>query len=154
MTIRAYRPTDCPHLAKLFYDTVHAIHVNDYSRQQLDAWANGIVDLEEWNHSFLEHVTLVAEKDGRIVGFGDIDKTGYLDRLYVHKEYQRRGIAAAICNELEQSVESDTFTTHASITAKPFFEHRGYQVLRKQQVERNGVLLTNYVMEYLRGKLP
>ena len=38
-------------------------------------------------------------------------------------------------------------TTYASITAKAFFEKRGYKTVRKQQVERNGILLTNFVME-------
>ena len=38
-------------------------------------------------------------------------------------------------------------TTHASITAKSFFLKRGYQVIKEQQVIRNGVVLTNYVME-------
>ena len=38
-------------------------------------------------------------------------------------------------------------TTHASITARPFFEKRGYRVVKEQQVERHGVLLTNFVME-------
>ena len=39
---------------------------------------------------------------------------------------------------------------HASITARPFFEQRGYRVVRQQQVERGGVLLTNFVMEKVR----
>lgn len=146
MIIRKYLPTDCHNLAQLFYDTVHSIHENDYNKQQLDAWATGTVNLEEWNRSFLEHVTIVVEMDDRIVGFGDMDHTGYLDRLYVHKNYQRQGIATAICDALEQMVNADTVITHASITAKPFFERRGYQVLREQQVERHGVVLTNYVM--------
>ena len=37
--------------------------------------------------------------------------------------------------------------THASRTAKPFFEKRGWRVVKEQQVERHGVLLTNFVME-------
>jgi len=37
--------------------------------------------------------------------------------------------------------------THASITARPFFEKRCYKVVLEQQVERRGVLLTNFVME-------
>ena len=76
-----------------------------------------------------------------------MDKTGYLDRLYVHKDFQRKGIATAICRELEKSVDSEKIITHASITAKPFFLNRGYKVIREQQVERGGILLTNYVME-------
>ena len=33
-----------------------------------------------------------------------------------------------------------------SITARPFFERRGYRVVREQQVERQGIMLTNFVM--------
>ncbi len=95
----------------------------------------------------MEHFTVVAVDDDVIVGFGDIDKTGYLDRLFVHKNYQKRGIAKAICDELEKKVNTERFITHASITARPFFEKRGYRVLKEQQVEREGVILLNYVME-------
>lgn len=76
---------------------------------------------------------------------GDIDKTGYLDRLFVHLGYQRKGIATAICNRLESAVQ-ENIVTHASITARPFFEKRGYKVAREQQVERQGIFLTNFVM--------
>ncbi len=55
------------------------------------------------NASFLRHRTVVAELGGQIVGFGDMDKTGYLDRLYVHRDFQGRHIATAICNELEET---------------------------------------------------
>lgn len=38
----------------------------------------------------MEHYTIVAVKNKIIVGFGDIDRTGYLDRMYVHKDFQRQ----------------------------------------------------------------
>ena len=180
MELRKYHPRDCAEMACLFYDTVHTVNAADYTREQLDAWADGQVDLEKWNASFLEHDTLVAVEGEKIVGFGDMDSTGYLDRLYVHKDHQKKGIATAICDRLERAhrkraaflTETDgnaqqeereraelTFTTHASITARPFFEKRGYVVKKEQQVERRakreaesraacpGILLTNFVME-------
>jgi len=52
-----------------------------------------------------------------------------------------------ICNELEKNISVTKIMTHASITAKPFFERRGYQVIKKQQVIKCGIALTNYVME-------
>ena len=147
MHIRTYQPSDCEEIAELFYRTVHSVNARDYSPAQLDAWATGHMDLEQWNRSFLEHRSVIAVDDERIVGFGDMDDSGYLDRLYVHKEYQRRGIASAICDALEQASREGILTTHASVTAKPFFEQRGYKVVKEQQVVRNGISLTNYVME-------
>lgn len=147
MTIRRYKSADCRSLALLFYQTVHTVNGADYTAEQLDAWANGEVDTEAWDRSFRAHYTVVAENDGVLTGFGDIDRNGYLDRLYVHKDHQREGIATAICDELEKQVMGGRIVTEASITARPFFENRGYTVVCRQQVLRRDVLLTNYLME-------
>lgn len=146
MIIRRYQTEDCKALTELFYNTVHSVNARDYTPEQLNVWATGSVDLQAWDRSLSEHYTVVAVEDGVIAGFGDIDSTGYLDRLFVHKDYQGRGIATALCDALE-AAGVGKITTHASITAKPFFEKRGYRVVREQQVERSGVVLTNYAME-------
>lgn len=121
--------------------------VKDYAKEQLDAWATGKVDLHAWDKSFLEHYTVVAAEGDTIVGFGDIDETGHIDRLYVHKDHQREGIATAICDELEQHTGKTKITTYASITAKSFFERRGYQAVKRQEVVRDGVSMINFVMK-------
>lgn len=147
MQLREYRTSDCEQLAELFYQTVHSVNARDYTAAQLNAWATGLVDLQKWNRSFLQNKTVVAVENEKIVGFGDMDETGYLDMLYVHKDNQGRGIASAICDKLEQFANGKRITTHASITAKPFFLHRGYRVVKEQEVTRCGIALTNYVME-------
>ena len=147
MIIREYLPSDCKYLAELFYQTVHAINAKDYTDEQLNAWATGNIDINEWNQSLSEHFSLVAMKDNIIAGFGDIDRTGYLDKLYVHKDYQNQGIATAICDKLEHTFSVSKITTHAPITAKPFFLHRGYSIIKEQQVIRSNIPLTNYIME-------
>lgn len=118
MIIRDYQPSDCKEITELFYNTVHTVNAKDYTKEQLDVWATGQVDLEKWNQSLQEHYSIVAIENEVIVGFGDIDKTGYLDRLFVHADYQGKGIATGICNQLEQTIQGN-ITTHSSITAKP-----------------------------------
>lgn len=145
MEIRRYQSSDCKEITELFYNTVHTVNAKDYTEEQLNVWATGKVDLEKWDLSFQKHYSIVAVENNVIVGFGDIDKSGYLDRLFVHTDYQKKGIASAICDELEQFVD-ENITTHASVTARPFFEKRGYKVVKEQQVERQGVFLKNYVM--------
>lgn len=146
MIIRKYQPSDIQELARLFYDTVHTINARDYNQEQLNVWATRNIDLEKWNQSFLKHYTVVAVDEKIIIGFGDIDKNGYLDHLYVHKDYQGRGVATAICDKLEQVVNGKK-VVHASITAKHFFERRGYKIIKEQKVIRNGISLINYLME-------
>ena len=152
MQLREYIPSDYAQLAELFYQTVHSVNAKDYKKEQLDAWASGEVDLPAWDASFRTHRMIVATENGEAVGFGDMDETGYLDRLYVHKDYQGQGVASAICDELECFAAEKTITTHAFITAKPFFQHRGYHVVRKQEVIRHGVALTSFVMEKQPGR--
>lgn len=132
MLIRKYEASDCKYLAELFYNTVHSINIKDYTEEQLNAWATGIVDLEKWNQSLLSHFSVVAVEEGSIIGFGGIDKTGDIDRLYVHKDYQNQGIATKICDKLESIFDVDKITTHASITAKHFFEKRWYKVIKNR----------------------
>lgn len=147
MIIRKYEPTDCECLVKLFYHTVHTVNAKDYSQEQLSVWATDKIDLEAWNKLLSENYTVVAVENDIIVGFGDIDKSGYLDRLFVHKDYQHQGIATAICNKLEHAIKVNKIITHSSITAKPFFVKRGFRVVKEQQVLRKGIALTNYIME-------
>ena len=147
--IRPYRRNDCEHLAKLFYDTVHTINQRDYTKAQLNAWANGNVDLSAWHKSFKQHYCLVAvdKEKNIIVGFGDISKDGYFDRLFVHANYQRQKIAMRLCDELEKLVKGKKIFANVSITAKEFFLKRGYKIVRKQIVQRDNISLVNYRME-------
>ena len=95
----------------------------DYTKEQLNVWATGQVDLEKWNELLQKHFSVVEFDVENIVGFGDIDKTGYLDRLFVHADYQRKGIATAICDQLEQTVQGN-ITAHASIWRSLFWKKR------------------------------
>ena len=149
MNIRSYHSDDCQAVLSLFYETIHKINRRDYTREQIEAWTNNHnIDPTAWNLSLTHHKTLVAEMDNTIVGFGDLNGN-FLDRLYVHAEYQRRGIATAIMDRLERYAAEQnyaTIVTHASITAYPFFRDRNYQLVKEQQVERHGVFLKNMVM--------
>ena len=56
-------------------------------------------------------------------------------------------MASALCDALEALYPAERITVHASVTARPFFEKRGYRVRNAQQVERRGQVLANFVME-------
>lgn len=146
MLIRAYSPDDAEATAQLFRETIREVCKDDYTPRQLRTWMSGCDDLEAWNASLLANCALIAEEDGRIIGFGDIDENGYLDRLFVHKDHQGEGIGTALCGALE-ALAPGGVSTHASITARPFFEARGYIVEEENIVERDGETLINYLMK-------
>ena len=147
MELREYRPEDCREMGELFLDTVRTVNRRDYTEEETKAWAPGLPDLERWNRSCVDHEKLGGGECGGVARVGGIDPTGYLDRLYVGRDFQGRGIATAICGRLEEHFPVERVTVCASITARPFFEGRGYRVLQAQKVLRRGVYLTNFVME-------
>lgn len=147
MKIRPYRPADCTPLMNLFYNSVHTVWATDYSPAQLDAWAPKAADRTDWDAKFRTGTTLVAEKAGAVWGFGTIRKDGYLDLLYVDWNHLGRGVASILRDFLEGLYPAERVTVHASETAKPFFESRGYRALTRQQAEHRGQVLTNYLME-------
>jgi len=148
-----YKETDIKEIVSLFYETVHSVNSKDYSQLELDAWApkdEKEFKMKSWQQTLEENITFVAKINNKIVGFSDITHNGYLDRLYVHKDYQGKGIATALVDILEveaKKINLLEIDTEASITAKPFFEQRGYKIVCSQTVERKGVKLTNFKMK-------
>ena len=147
MKIRQMKGEDGAETLRLFQDTVRAVCAGDYSPAQLRAWI-GERSLRDWTGSFFTEGrrALVAEEDGKIVGFADMTEDGYFDRLYVHKNFRRRGAATALADELERGCAAPAFTVYASITARAFFEKRGYALLRENAVLRGGETLLNFYM--------
>lgn len=152
MEIRRFKDTDIDQVIDLFYDTVHRVNRMDYTPEQLAAWANPLERdkvVTDWLRSLRSNHTYVAEENSTILGFIDLTTNGLLDRLYVHKDYQRQGIASALFEVILQTANElhlSAIKTEASITAKPFFEKQGFKELEKQQIEKHGILLINYLM--------
>ncbi|ATW24815.1 GNAT family N-acetyltransferase [Candidatus Formimonas warabiya] len=156
MVIRRYAKKDYEEIMKLFYETVHYINCRDYSPAQLDAWAPKRENKERWKGSLENNYAIVAEMKGLIVGFGDLTNGGCFDKLFVHKDFQRQGIATAIAEEIEKHAfyaGLQEIHTEASITAQPFFLKRGYVVWREQQKPYQGEIFLNYFMKkQIRGE--
>jgi putative acetyltransferase len=149
MRIRIYEIADTKEIMKLFYDTIHEVNIHDYTEEQVAAWAPANMDIEVWIKSLGSKFTYVAEED-KIIGFGELEANGHIDRFYCHKDFQRKGVGKKILEQIELKAHSlgvEKLFTEASITAKPFFESQGFIVIKKQEVERRGQKLINFVME-------
>lgn len=151
-TVRDIVVSDLVEIRALFYNTVHQVNLRDYTQDQLDAWAPAESIQAPYFSNLLDEgrKSIVACDDNRIVGFGDITFEGYLDRLFVHHEYQRKGVSTLLVSELEKFAKAhqiSIITTEVSITAKPFFIHVGYEVMQEQRVEKRGVYLNNFKMQ-------
>jgi GNAT superfamily N-acetyltransferase len=147
--IRDYRAGDAPAIVRLFFDTVRTVNRLDYSEEQVEAWAPGVPDPEEWHARMSGRRTLVAEEDGGVVGFAELEGDGHLDMLYVRGDAVGRGVGRLLYEAVEWEAQNTGLSrifTEASVTARPFFERRGFRVMREQTVLRRGTKLTNFVM--------
>ncbi|MBW4650529.1 MAG: GNAT family N-acetyltransferase [Kastovskya adunca ATA6-11-RM4] len=150
MKIRLFQEQDGVQLAQLFYDTVREINIRDYSLNQVKAWAPEDIYFRDWAKVCSQRFTYVADDEGAIAGFGELESSGHIDCFYCHKDYQRRGIGSKIYGAIEAKADElglNRLYTEASITAKPFFLDKGFSVVREQQVERGGEIFINYAME-------
>ncbi|HHP5739695.1 GNAT family N-acetyltransferase [Bacillus paranthracis] len=150
MIIRTFHKEDLEQVLQLFYETVHTINAKNYNVLQLQAWAPDQLDKESWLKSLEKNISYVADYNGMIVGFGDYNEDHYVDRLFTHKDYQRKRIASYILQKLEQEAVNlghRGIYTEASITAKPFFESKGFICIKEQKKEHNGQIFINYVMK-------
>ena len=150
MKIRTYETSDTEAIMQLFYDTVHEVNIRDYTQEQVDAWAPTNMDADLWTDSLKHKYSYVAEEGTQIIGFGELEDNGHIDRFYCHKDFQGKGVGTQILQQIESKARSlgiQKLFTEASITAKPFFEKRGFTTVRQQEVERRGQKLINFVME-------
>lgn len=59
--------------------------------------------------------------------------------MYVDKESQKRGVGHLLANKIEQYCKeqgAERINVDVSLTARPFFEKRGYEIIEQQIVVR------------------
>ena len=152
MKIRSFEPPDAAQIAQLFHDTVREVNCRDYSSQQVKAWAPDDLNFRNWIEVCSGRSTYVAEIDGLIVGFAELETNGHIDCFYCHKNYQRCGVGRQLYTAIAAealALNLPNLFTEASITARPFFQRLGFTIVREQQVMCRGETFTNYAMQKL-----
>lgn len=148
--IRAALQSDAVELKNLFQNTVLAINRRDYSQAEVEDWASCGDDLSNIEDMIKTHYFIVAvNQQSEIVGFSSITPQGYLHSMFVHKNFQGEGIATMLLNEIEQYAITNgiiRITSEVSLTARPFFEKKGYIVEEEQKRKANKLSLTNFWM--------
>lgn len=120
MLIRAARRSDLPELLAIYnYEVEYGISTFDLSPKSME-------ERERWfdAHPGGDHPLIVAEKEGRVVGYASLspyrEKEAYRTTvelsLYVDREYRRRGIATALMEAiLNLARENENLHTVVSV---------------------------------------
>ncbi len=150
--VRRYHDGDAKTIAEIYYNTIHTINAKDYNQEQLDAWApySSVKDYSGWGEKLQKIKPFVAVIDNQVVGFAEFELNGHIDCFYVHHEFQGHGVGSALMREIEIEAREKLLGriyAEVSITAKPFFEAKGFKVVKQQTVSLRGMELVNFVME-------
>lgn len=150
MQIVSYKQEYAHQIANLFYDTIHQVCSQDYTKDELNVWAPTPVDYERWARRLERTRPVVALEDQTVLGFGELEKDGHIDCFYIHKDHQRSGIGRDLMNRIEETAKINGCSklfSEVSITAKPFFLAMGFSVIRPNLVTIGCQMLKNYLME-------
>ncbi|MDB5229246.1 MAG: family acetyltransferase [Chitinophagaceae bacterium] len=149
ITIRKATPDDLDGIRQLFYDTVITVNKKDYTKDQVKAWSSGYYYVEGWKNKLSDQNFFVAELNKRIVGFASFTNSGYIDFMYAHKNFQSQGIATMLLETIEKQATSwgiRKLQADASLTARPFFQRRGYELIKENVKRIDDVKFLNSVM--------
>ena len=117
MELRPYQPQDLDAILELFYETVHAVNRRDYSPASWmpgpQAAGPGTAGPNPWLHT----TQSLLWREGRSPDLPTWPPDGYFDRLFVHKDFQRQGIATRF-GRLDRRQSQGAFP--------PFGLHRGF----------------------------
>lgn len=156
ISVRPYRVSDAKELAKIYYNTIHEVNTQDYSQEQVDVWApETSLDPEGWMKKFDRTKPLVATSNSEIVGFAEFEPDGHIDCFYCHHDWIGKGVGAVLMKEIFAKAMKKNISrifAEVSITAKPFFEKHGFEIILEQEVEKEGVKLVNFKMEKVFNK--
>ena len=147
---RAAQQSDIIELKSLYQNTVLTINRRDYSQAEVEDWASCGDNLSKWEDMIKTHYVIIAiNRQSEIVGFSSITTQGYLHSMFVHKDFQGKGIATILLKEIERYAITTgimRITSEVSLTARPFFEKKAYIVEEEQKRKANQLSLTNFWM--------
>ncbi|WP_321345078.1 GNAT family N-acetyltransferase [uncultured Draconibacterium sp.] len=147
--INTAKHNDLEGILTLFVETINTVCAKDYSPEQRAVWTAGAQYPERMEKKLETQYFLVARIAEKLVGFASLENN-YLDFLFVHKDFQGLGIAKQLYDTLLQKANETnvkTLTSNVSLTARPFFEKMGFEVICKQDNLTRGVNLNNFKME-------
>ncbi|MCZ8354758.1 MAG: GNAT family N-acetyltransferase [Cyclobacteriaceae bacterium] len=136
-------------IIQVFTLSVSELTSKEYSEAQQKVWANAGINKEKWIKRLAEQYFVIAHFENQPAGFASLTTSGYVDVLYVHPSFVRKGIGLALLNHLQtEAIKLNVLelTSDVSETAKPLFLSFGFKAMHKNEFELEGQFIHNYKM--------
>ena len=151
LLIRRHKQGEESALFDVYYSAVHLIASQDYTPEQIQAWAPADLDPILWKTTICNINPFVAELNGSIVGYADLQSNGYIDHFFVSGKHPRQGVGSQLMTHLLKEARATSvqeLTSDVSRTAQPFYERFGFTVVEQRFPIVRGVILPNALMRY------
>jgi putative acetyltransferase len=149
MHIREFRIGDEATLYQVLHSAVHRIAARDYTPEQLNAWAPPEPEHEAWMLKMRALQPFVAEIDGVIAGYADLQPSGYIVHFFVSADFPRQGVGRMLMDRIHDKAARlgvTELTSDVSRTAQPFFARFGFGIVEQRFPVRQGVTIPNALM--------
>lgn len=149
MKIRRFQFGDEAALFRVYFSAIHHVAALDYTSEQVQAWAPADMDAALWANRMREIRPFIAELDGEVVGYADVQHDGYIDHFFVSGIHGRKGIGRSLMKRIHEEAKLlglTELTSDVSKTAEPFFSIHGFHVVERRFPICRGVTLQNALM--------
>jgi putative acetyltransferase len=126
------------------------VNIVDCSEEQINAWAPADLDPTLWRNKLKTINPFVVERNGEIIGYADLQEDGYIDHFFCQHARQRQGVGSLLMEKIHEEASHRTLVrlySDVSITAKPFFIAKGFEVVKEQLIAIRGQELSNFRMQ-------
>ena len=136
MDIRRYQQGEEADIWSVYFDTTRTIVAADYTDEQVRRWAPDTIDTAAWERKLAATNSFVAVIEGRIVGFAELEPSGYIDNFYCHHLFQRKSIGTRPLDAVEEEarrVGLQRLFAETGTTGIGFFTASGF-VIREERI--------------------
>ena len=149
MRVREFQIEDAPALLRVFHSAIHLIASRDYSVEQINAWAPNQIDDDLWRQRMLGIRPFVVCDGDEIVGYANLQDSGYIDHFFVSGHHPRSGIGSMLMDRIHEVAKArglTQLTSDVSRTAEPLFRRYGFVVVERKEPVVRGVVVPNALM--------
>ncbi len=160
-TVLPYSQCYATAVSHIFHESIHHLNDDVYSCDDKSAWSAAPRSSYHWNKRLSRSqawvvldVSCSVNGKPRCCGFINVEthfySQGYIDSLYVHPDYQGKGVAHKLYETLEHWAREQEFSAlsvDASKASKALFLSRGFKLRHKSYQEKLGRIIMGFLME-------
>jgi GNAT superfamily N-acetyltransferase len=130
--VRPAQESDVDAIYRVHSDSIRSLCRERYTEREISAWI-AFRPPEAYRQAFATRELFVAEWQGKVVGFGQLDpRRGEIEACYVAPEAVGSGIGAALLRRMEEQARRRGHAIvhlNATLNAETFYARMGYRWL-------------------------